>query len=162
MASSRRRTDSAQGFTLIEMLVVVVIIGILMAIAIPLYLKFEQGAYEATAKSDLRTLRLEQRSYSTSEATFATTRQLVTANPRLRLSEGSIGAVVWNNANGFCVAATNTRGPADSSAPFAAFGYAYKTYFYDSTTATVSTTLCPIPSGATSIDGSYIDGSGIH
>ncbi len=50
MVSSRR------GFTLIEMLIVIVIIGILAAIAIPKYAAMKQKSYVTAMKSDLRNL----------------------------------------------------------------------------------------------------------
>jgi type IV pilus assembly protein PilA len=157
-----RRTNADQGFTLVELLVVVVVIGVLMSIAIPVYLHFSKGAYEATAKSDLHILRLEERAYDVSRTGFATTSQLASANPKLRLSPGSVAAVVWSSPDGFCVGATNTKAPKDPAAPFAAYGFPYRTFFFDSLSGEVTTTMCATPSGATGIDGHYLDESGLH
>lgn len=54
IAVRRRREDA--GFSLVEVLVVIIIIGILAGIAIPMYLDQQAKAHDATAQQDVTTL----------------------------------------------------------------------------------------------------------
>jgi general secretion pathway protein G len=55
---------SEQGFTLLELMIVMVVIGLLAAIAIPAYTTNIRHAREAVLKSDLHTLRTAIDSYT--------------------------------------------------------------------------------------------------
>ncbi len=52
------------GFTLVELMVVMLIIGILLAIAVPAYIQATKSAREAVLKEDLQTMRKAIDSYT--------------------------------------------------------------------------------------------------
>lgn len=69
-----------RGFTLVELLIVIVIIGILATVAIPKYAKVKEKGYTATLKSDLRNLVTSQESYFADHNTYATLADLIAEN----------------------------------------------------------------------------------
>jgi type IV pilus assembly protein PilA len=73
-----RRDDDEQGFTLIELMVVVLIIAILIAIAIPTFLGARARAQDRAAQSDLRNgLTAEKTVYTDNQSYDATTATMV-------------------------------------------------------------------------------------
>ena len=59
----RERRNGQKGFTLIELLVVIAIIAILLAIAIPQYVKYRQNAFNVAALSDLKNVQTAAEAY---------------------------------------------------------------------------------------------------
>ena len=59
-----RNATAEQGFTLLELMIVMVVIGLLAAIAIPSYTRNIRAANEAVLKEDLYTMRRAIDSYT--------------------------------------------------------------------------------------------------
>lgn len=59
------------GFTLIELMIVVVLVGVLAAIALPAYQGYTERARRAEAKSGLLELQFQQEKYRASNTTYA-------------------------------------------------------------------------------------------
>jgi type IV pilus assembly protein PilA len=63
VAKSLQNKDNEKGFTLIELMIVVAIIGILAALAIPLLDMYRGKAFNAAAASDVRTIKTALEAY---------------------------------------------------------------------------------------------------
>ena len=93
----RRGTADEEGFTLVELMVVVLIMAILMAIAIPTFLGAQNKAKDASVKSDLRNALTSAKSLAADQAgkfvsagtTVLTATDLNTAEPGLTFAAAS-------------------------------------------------------------------------
>lgn len=59
-----------EGFTLVELMVVVAIVGILVAVAIPQYSKYQSKARQTEAKTDLESIYTAETSYAVENSSF--------------------------------------------------------------------------------------------
>lgn len=84
----RAKLKNSKGFTLIEMLVVVAIIGILVLLALPSYLGYTKDANVATMQADIRVLESAALVSNIDGAGWPVTEKYATGNALTFLGEG--------------------------------------------------------------------------
>jgi len=93
MTIARRIRKKDEGFTLVELMVVVMIIAILMAIAIPTFLNSRKRAQDSGAKSNARNALAAAQSVFSENQTYPVTATMVTSladeEPSLNFSAGA-------------------------------------------------------------------------
>ena len=94
------------GFTLIELMVVVVVIGILASLAIPFYRSYTRGSKEAEAKPLLRQIYTLEQRYQARTGSYTLDLAQLEGGAGLATSGRYFSYGVIAHASGFCVTAS--------------------------------------------------------
>jgi len=103
------KLSDSKGFTLIELMIVVAIIGILAAIAIPNFLKYQAKSRQSEAKTNLGGIFVAETSYFGERANYGNFQQVgyALAGSANRYTYRSGGADPGNGTNGGATTDTN-------------------------------------------------------
>jgi len=103
--------NNKRGFTLIELMIVIAIIGVLAAIAIPQFSNYRTKSYNSAARADLRNAITVQEAYFIDKKTFsAAVADLAGASYGLYTSQNVTVSIVATSATGYTMIAEHSSG----------------------------------------------------
>ena len=102
-----------RGFTLIELMIVIAIIGILAAIAIPQFSAYRKRSYNSAAQADVRNIATAQEAYFVDEATYCSTLGTLSGSSYGYYQSGNVTVTVQGDTNNYTV--TGYHGSGDKT-----------------------------------------------
>ena len=149
----RRGLRRDEGFTLIELMVVVMIIAVLIAIAIPSFLGFRQSAQDRSAQSEVRNVLLAEKAFWLENGDYTETAGDITAfepNATMNADPAQGVYIDLNGANADIVCISRT---ADSGNTFSVWESATGGTWYGDTD--LSGADCPAAAPGTYVQGGW-------
>lgn len=149
----RRGLARDEGFTLIELMVVVMIIAVLIAIAIPSFLGFRRSAQDRSAQSEVRNVLLAEKAYWLDNGDYTETAGDITSfEPNAVVAAAPADGVYidLNGANSDIVCVVRT---ADSGNTWAVWESSTAGTFYGGTD--LSAADCPAAAPAGYVQGGW-------
>ena len=102
-----------KGFTLIELMIVIAIIGILAAIAIPQFSAYRTRSYNSSAQSDVRNIATAQEAYYVDASTYTGTIATIRGATYGYMQSGSVTVTAAANTTGYTI--TGYHGSGDKT-----------------------------------------------
>lgn len=137
LGPGRPERRGPDGFSLIELLVVIIIIGLLAAIALPIFLNQRRRAFDSAAQSDLRNVAEFEELLLADTGSYGTLHDISQNEPDVSISKGVTLTIVGYDAQrGYCLSARHSASP--------------RTWYYDSRAGGIQptgSTGCPVTVG---------------
>ena len=99
-----------KGFTLIELMIVIAIIGILAAIAIPQFSAYRKRSYNSAAQSDVRNIATAQEAYYVDESGYTSTYTSLTGASYGYYQSGSVTVGVDGSTSNYTITGYHSSG----------------------------------------------------
>lgn len=103
-----RKND--KGFTLIELMIVIAIIGILAAIAIPQFSAYRTRSYNSAAQADGRNLATAQEAYYVDESTYTGTEGNLSGASYGYMQSANVTFAVEGNSTSYTISTYHSSG----------------------------------------------------
>ena len=102
--------NNQKGYTLIELMIVIAIIGVLAAIAIPQFSAFRKRSFDSAAKADARNLATAVEAYYVDRNTYVTSLNTLKSSPYAFVQSRSVVVGVTGGAENYTITAFHSAG----------------------------------------------------
>ena len=103
------KNQSAQGFTLIELMIVISIVGILVSIAVPQFIAYRLKGYNSLAMSDIKNASIAQEAYYADYQTYTSDLATLTEYG-FRQTQGVTVKVPSNDDKAYTITSNHDKG----------------------------------------------------